>query len=106
MAHVAQELLCLLQDFLAALLRLQDDLAVLHHRCSLALRLRADVLRLAPRVLDDLVALLHDVLCLIEFLRQVIAQFLDVVDEVVIVDEDVAREREGLGRGHHVLDLI
>ena len=64
------------------------------------------MLSLALGIIHDPVALLHDGICLLELLRQVVAKLLHVVDEVVVVDEDVAREREGLGRGYHVLDLI
>ena len=77
-----------------------------HHRRSLTLCFRTNVLSLALGIIHDSVALFHDDLCLLELLRQVVAKLLHVVDEVVIVDEDVARERESLGRGHHVLDLI
>ena len=96
----------LLQDFLAALLSLTDNLTLFHHPARLFLCFLADVVGIAVRIIVNLIALLHDDFCLLKLLWQVIAQFLDIMHKVIVIDEDVACERERLSRCHHILDFI
>src|SRR5574344_410487 len=87
-------LLRLLKDGLCLFLGLLHDLILVRDAFRIFFSPLPDLFCFLFGLMNDLVMIAHDLIGAIEFLRQVVAQFLHIMDQIIIIDEGFFRKWE------------